>query len=80
MHFIETAILIILLEIQMSELKELEKMIGCIDEIKDLDFEPDFSSLGIEPPEVLGFKNNEELEKALRYLMSEKTYDPLFAF
>ncbi len=62
----------------MTELEELEEMIGTLDEIKALGIEPDFSSLGIEPAEILGFKNNEDLETALIYLMSEKKNEPLF--
>ena len=62
----------------MTELEELEEMIGTLDEIKALGIEPDFSSLGIEPAEILGFKNEEDLETALIDLMRETKAEPLF--
>ena len=55
----------------MSELKDLEELVGNLDHIEPLGIEPDFSSLGIEPAEVLGFKSEEELETALILLTKE---------
>jgi len=62
----------------MTELEELEEMIGSLNNVKALGLEPDFSSLGIEPAEILGFKNDEDLERALIHLMSDKKTEPLF--
>ena len=61
----------------MNNLYKLEEIVGCIDDIEPLGIEPDFSSLGIEPVEVLGFKNDEDLEKALIILMQDKSNDQL---
>ncbi len=55
----------------MTELEELEDIVGCLDEIEPFGIEPDYSSLGLEPAEVLGFKNNEELETAIKLLTLE---------
>ena len=52
----------------MTELEELEDIVGCLDNIKPFGIEPDFSSLGLEPAEVLGFKTEKELETALELL------------
>ena len=52
----------------MTELEELEDIVGSIEEIEPFGIEPDFSSLGLEPAEVLGFKTEEELEQAIRLL------------
>ena len=52
----------------MNELEELEDIVGCLENIEPFGIEPDFSSLGLEPAEVLGFQTEEELEKALSYL------------
>tara|TARA_Y100001968_G_scaffold4919_1_gene4349 strand:- start:791 stop:991 length:201 start_codon:yes stop_codon:yes gene_type:complete len=52
----------------MSELEELEEIVGSIENIEPFGIEPDFSSLGLEPPEVLGFRNEEELERAIKLL------------
>ncbi len=52
----------------MSELEELQDLVGNIDEIDTFGIEPDFSSLGLEPAEVLGFTNEEDLEKAIKLL------------
>ena len=49
----------------MTELEELEDIVGCIESIEPFGIEPDFSSLGIEPAEVLGFQTEEELENAI---------------
>ena len=52
----------------MTELEELEDIVGSLESIEPLGIEPDFSSLGIEPAEVLGFKTEEELENAIKLL------------
>ena len=61
----------------MTELEELEDIVGCIENIKPIGIEPDFSSLGLEPAEVLGFKTEEELEKALKLLTVEVNQNKL---
>ena len=55
----------------MNELEELEDIVGSLEDIEPFGIEPDFSSLGLEPAEVLGFTTEEELEKALRLLTVE---------
>ena len=55
----------------MTELEELEDIVGCLENIEAFGIEPDFSSLGIEPAEVLGFKTEEELENAIKLLTKE---------
>ena len=55
----------------MTELEELEDIVGSIENIEPFGIEPDFSSLGLEPAEVLGFQTEEELEKALHPLTIE---------
>ncbi len=55
----------------MTELEELEDIVGCLEEIEPFGIEPDFSSLGLEPTEVLGFKTDEELEHAIKQLTVE---------
>ena len=52
----------------MTELEELEDIVGCLENIEPFGIEPDFSSLGLEPAEVLGFQTEEELEKAIKFL------------
>ena len=52
----------------MTALEELEDIVGCLENIEPFGIEPDYSSLGLEPADVLGFSNEEELEKALRLL------------
>ena len=52
----------------MTELEELEDIVGSLDNIEPFGIEPDFSSLGIEPAEVLGFETEEELENAIKLL------------
>tara|TARA_B100000579_G_C22603353_1_gene743749 strand:- start:553 stop:753 length:201 start_codon:yes stop_codon:yes gene_type:complete len=54
-----------------NQLKELEDIVGSLENIEPIGIEPDFSSLGIEPAEVLGFKTEEELEKAIKLLTME---------
>ena len=59
----------------MTELEELEDIVGSLESIEPLGVEPDFSSLGLEPAEVLGFQTEEELENAIKLLtMDVKLY------
>ena len=59
----------------MTELEELEDIVGSLESIEPLGIEPDFSSLGIEPAEVLGFQTEEEMENAIKLLtMDVKLY------
>ena len=55
----------------MTELEELEDLVGSLENIEPFGIEPDFSSLGLEPAEVLGFKNEEDLEYAIKLLTRE---------
>ena len=55
----------------MTELEELEDIVGSLESIEPFGIEPDFSSLGLEPAEVLGFNTEEELEKAIKLLTME---------
>ncbi len=55
----------------MTEIEELEVIVGSLENIEPFGIEPDFSSLGLEPPEVLGFKTEEELENAIKLLTLE---------
>ena len=55
----------------MSELEELEYIVGSLDSIESFGIEPDFSSLGLEPAEVLGFHTEEELDNAIKLLITE---------
>ena len=55
----------------MNELEELEYIVGSLEDIEPYGIEPDFSSLGLEPAEVLGFTTEEELENALKLLTIE---------
>ena len=55
----------------MTELEELEDIVGSLENIEPFGIEPDYSSLGIEPTEVLGFKTEEELEHAIELLTIE---------
>ena len=52
----------------MTELEELEDIVGSIESIEPFGIEPDFSSLGLEPAEVLGIQTEEELENAIKLL------------
>tara|TARA_Y100001968_G_C19409742_1_gene745645 strand:+ start:1744 stop:1947 length:204 start_codon:yes stop_codon:yes gene_type:complete len=54
-----------------NELEELEEIVGNLENIEPFGIEPDFSSLGIEPADVLGFSNEEELENAINHLTIE---------
>ena len=44
----------------MTDLEELEDIIGSFESIEPFGIEPNFSSLGLEPAEVLGFQTEEE--------------------
>ena len=52
----------------MTELEELEDIVGSLECIEPFGIEPDFSSLGVEPAEVLGFQTEEEMEIAIKHL------------
>ena len=59
----------------MTELEELEDIVGSLESIEPLGIEPDFSSLGLEPADVLGFQTEEEMENAIKLLsMDVKLY------
>ena len=58
----------------MSELEELEDIVGSLDNIEPFGIEPDFSSLGLEPAEVLGFQTEEELDNAIKLLIMEVSH------
>ena len=49
-------------------MNELKDIFGILEKIEPFGIEPDFSSLGLEPPEVLGFTNEHDLENALKLL------------
>ena len=55
----------------MTELEELEDIVGSLECIEPFGIEPDFSSLGLEPADVLGFRSEEELENAINLLTME---------
>ncbi len=55
----------------MTELEELEDIVGSLEYIEPFGIEPDCCSLGLEPAEVLGFKTQEELENAINILTLE---------
>tara|TARA_Y100001968_G_scaffold263255_1_gene251794 strand:- start:647 stop:847 length:201 start_codon:yes stop_codon:yes gene_type:complete len=55
----------------MNKIEELEYIVGSIEKIEPFGIEPDFSSLGLEPLEVLGFQTEEELENAINLLTLE---------
>ena len=55
----------------MTELEELEYIVGTLKNIEPFGIEPDFSSLGLEPADVLGFQTDEELEVAIKLLTKE---------
>ena len=59
----------------MTELEELEDIVGSLENIEPFGIEPDFSSLGLEPAEVLGFKSDEELEYAIKILTSDLNHN-----
>ena len=55
----------------MTALEELEYIVGRLENIEPFGIEPDFSSLGLEPADVLGFKTEEDLETAIKELTIE---------
>tara|TARA_Y100001968_G_C19270575_1_gene674026 strand:+ start:142 stop:342 length:201 start_codon:yes stop_codon:yes gene_type:complete len=61
----------------MTELEELEDIVGCLESIEPFGIEPDFSSLGLEPAEVLGFQTEEELEDIIKLLTMELKHSHL---
>ena len=64
----------------MTELEELEDIVGSLESIEPFGIEPDFSSLGLEPAEVLGFQTEEELEKAINLLTMEVNLSSFLLF
>jgi len=58
----------------MTELEELEDIVGSLENIEPFGIEPDFSSLGLEPADVLGFQTEEELDNAIRLLSMDIKY------
>ena len=61
----------------MTELEELEDIVGSIESIEPFGIEPDFSSLGLEPAEILGFNTEEELENAIKLLTMDVKHSHL---
>ena len=61
----------------MTELEELEDIVGRIDDIEPYGIEPDFSSLGLEPADVLGFGTEEDLENAINLLTIEISHQQI---
>ena len=64
----------------MTELEELEDIVGSLERIEPFGIEPDFSSLGLEPAEVLGFKTEEEMENALKLLVMDVQHNQFLLF
>ena len=64
----------------MTELEELEDIVGSLENIEPFGIEPDFSSLGLEPAEVLGFQTEEELENAINLLTMEVNHSNFLLF
>ena len=64
----------------MTELEELEDIVGSLESIEPFGIEPDFSSLGLEPAEVLGFQTEEELENAINLLTMELNLSSFLLF
>ena len=62
----------------MTELEELEDLVGSLESIEPFGIEPDFSSLGLEPAEVLGFQTEIELENAINLLTMEVNHNHVF--
>ena len=58
----------------MTKLDELEDIVGSLESIEPFGIEPDFSSLGLEPADVLGFQTEEELDNAIRLLSMDIKY------
>ena len=64
----------------MTELEKLEDIVGSLESIEPFGIEPDFSSLGLEPAEVLGFQTEEELENAINLLSMEVNLSSFLLF
>ena len=64
----------------MTELEELEDIVGSLENIEPFGIEPDFSSLGLEPADVLGFKTEDDLENALKLLTIELNQSHIYLF
>ena len=64
----------------MTELEEREDIVGSLESIEPFGIEPDFSSLGLEPAEVLGFQTEEELENAINLLTMEVNLSSFLLF
>ena len=64
----------------MTALEELEDIVGSLESIEPFGIEPDFSSLGLEPAEVLGFQTEEELENAINLLTMEVNLSSFLLF
>ena len=64
----------------MTELEKLEDIVGSLESIEPFGIEPDFSSLGLEPAEVLGFQTEEELENAINLLTMEVNLSSFLLF
>tara|TARA_Y100001968_G_scaffold296028_1_gene303889 strand:+ start:153 stop:353 length:201 start_codon:yes stop_codon:yes gene_type:complete len=58
----------------MTELEELEDIVGNLESIEPFGIEPDFSSLGLEPAEVLGFQTEDDMENAIYLLTMDIEY------
>ena len=61
----------------MIELEELEDIVGSLESIEPFGIEPDFSSLGLEPAEILGFLTDEDLENAINLLTKDVKHSQL---
>ena len=61
----------------MTELEELEDIVGSLESIEPFGIEPDFSSLGLEPAEILGFLTDEDLENAINLLTKDVKHSQL---
>ena len=64
----------------MTEIEELEDIVGSLESIEPFGIEPDFSSLGLEPAEVLGFQTEEELESAIKHLTMDIKHNNLIVY
>ena len=64
----------------MTELEELEDIVGSLESIEPFGIEPDFSSLGLEPADVLGFQTEEELENAINLLTMDVNLSSFLLF
>ena len=64
----------------MSEIEELEYIVGSLDNIEPFGIEPDFSSLGLEAAEVLGFHTKEDLDNAINLLTMEVEFSSFLLF